>query len=84
MLSIDEDEDAKEALDFLAEHREPWPNFHGSEDVINALPHLGIPYLVLVDASGKIVFTGSRIEELRDAVAKLGPDFAFLADVNEP
>ncbi|MFY9531817.1 MAG: redoxin family protein [Candidatus Acidiferrales bacterium] len=84
MLSIDEDEDAKEASDYFTEHKEPWPNFHGSDDITAALPHLGIPYFVLVDASGKIAFTSSDFDELRAAVAKLGPEFASLANTTKP
>jgi thiol-disulfide isomerase/thioredoxin/outer membrane lipoprotein-sorting protein len=84
MLSIDEDEDPKSASDYLSDHPEPWPNFHTADDVSDALPHLGIPFFALADASGKIVFAGSDVEELRAAVAKLSPDFASLEKAAKP
>lgn len=78
LLSVDEDEDAKTAVDFLARRHEPWPNFHDSGDIGKALQKAGLPYTVLIDRQGKIVFckTGysdDSLSDLRAAIAKLGP-----------
>jgi thiol-disulfide isomerase/thioredoxin len=74
LLSIDEDEDAKKASDFWSMHKEPWPNFHGSMETLGQFPEHGIPYFVLIDASGQVVFSGAGLEEkkLRIAVESLG------------
>jgi thiol-disulfide isomerase/thioredoxin len=85
MLSVDEGDQPKIAADYFADHREHWPNFHSTEAIRNAFPHRGIPFLVLLDASGKIVFAKSGFEEaeLRAAIAKLGPEFAAVASAGK-
>jgi thiol-disulfide isomerase/thioredoxin len=86
VLSIDSDEDAQTAKDFLAKRKEPWANFHLTDEAAAAFPEHGIPYLVLVDASGKVVYSWEGLDEdgLRAAVAKLGPAFAGVAKSSEP
>ncbi len=86
MLSVDEDDQPKIAADYFADHKEHWPNFHSTEAIRNAFPHRGIPFLVLLDASGKIVFAKSGFEEseLREAIAKLGPEFASVSETPKP
>jgi len=77
LLSIDEDEDPKKADAFWSKHNEPWPNFHATSDVLGSFPHHGIPYFVLIDASGQVVFSAAGLDEtaLRTALAKLNPAF---------
>jgi thiol-disulfide isomerase/thioredoxin len=52
LLSIDEDENPKKGDEFWSKHDEPWPNLHASADVLGHFPDHGIPYFVLIDASG--------------------------------
>ena len=84
-LSVDEDEDAKTAADFLAKKQIPWQNFHDAGDIGKAFNKSGLPLTVLVDANGKIVFyetgysDGGHFSSLRAAIAKLGPEHARLS-----
>jgi thiol-disulfide isomerase/thioredoxin len=75
MISVDEeeDEDAHKAADFWATHKEPWPNFHGTAEIIGKFPDHGIPYFVLMDASGHVVFAEGGLNEtkLRAAIDSL-------------
>lgn len=86
ILSVDDDEDAQTATDFLAKRNEPWPNFHLTEELAAAFPEHGIPYFVLVDASGKIAYSYQGLDEsgLRVAVRKLGPEFARVSEISQP
>jgi hypothetical protein len=87
LLSIDETDDAKTAADLWAEKGEPWPNFHdGDGEVQRAFAPGGVPQLVLIDASGKIVYVeiGFNDAALRAAIAKLGPEFASVASTPKP
>ena len=83
-LGVDEDKDAKTATDYLAQKHETFPNFHDSGDIGKALKEMGLPYTVLVDAQGKVVFSKTgysddSLSELRAAIAKLGPEFASVS-----
>jgi thiol-disulfide isomerase/thioredoxin len=76
--------DAATATKYLAQHHYDWKNFHDTDrKVAKALKWAGIPLLVLIDAKGKIVyfdFGGHNSEaNLRNAIARLGPDFAPVA-----
>lgn len=86
VLSVDEDEEPKKAADFWSAHREPWPNFHASLEMIHQFPEHGIPYFVLIDASGKVIFSHSGFDDsgLRAALAGLGPAFASLSKATSP
>lgn len=86
ILSVDDDEDARTATDFLAKRNEPWSNFHLTDEIAAAFPEHGIPYFVLVDASGKIVYSYQGLDEsgLRAAVRKLGPEFAGVSETSQP
>jgi thiol-disulfide isomerase/thioredoxin len=86
LVSIDDDEDAQTATEFLAKRKEPWMNFHLTDAIADAFPAHGIPYFVLVDASGKVVYSNIGLDEvgLRAAVAKLGPEFAGVSKNPEP
>lgn len=81
LLSIDQDEEPGKASEFWAKHNEPWPNFHASADMLGRFPQHGIPYFVLVDTTGSVVFSIAGADEtaLRAAIAKLGPEFASLS-----
>ncbi|HZS25812.1 MAG TPA: TlpA disulfide reductase family protein [Candidatus Angelobacter sp.] len=77
LLSIDEDEDAKTAADFWSRREMTWPDFHDDGEVWRSFPGSeGIPYYVLIDGDGQIVFskTGAKDSALRAAIAKLGID----------
>ncbi len=86
LLSIDDDEDARTATEFLAKQKDPWPNFHLTDEIANAFPEHGIPFFVLIDASGKVVYSHMALDEsgLRAAVARLGPAFASVVTSPEP
>jgi len=86
LLSIDEDEEPKKAYEFWTKQREPWPNFHGSVDILGHFPEHGIPYFVLIDGSGQVVFSAAGIDEtgLRAALIKLDPAFAPLSKTPAP
>lgn len=77
VLSIDEDDEAKRASDFLAKRAEPWTNFHDDGEIARAFAGDGIPQFVLIDSSGKIVYEASGFDdsELRKAIAKLGQEY---------
>jgi thiol-disulfide isomerase/thioredoxin len=81
LISVDQDEDAAKATDFMAKHGYEWPNYHDGDGAIGKLMGpSGIPRVVLVDANGQVVFDGSGDEDqLRRHVAKLGPEYADLA-----
>jgi thiol-disulfide isomerase/thioredoxin len=81
VIGIDDDEEAKSALDFLARRNDGWLNFHLTDEIASAFPEHGIPYFVLVDASRKVVYSRQGMDEgeLRDAIAHLGPEFANLS-----
>jgi len=86
MISIDEDEDPKKAADLWVKRREPWLNFHDNGEIAKQLPDHGIPYFVLIDGSGNVVFSGAGLEEdqLRAAIAKVSPAFASLSPATLP
>jgi thiol-disulfide isomerase/thioredoxin len=81
LLSIDEGEDVETVTKILAKRKQPWPNYHLTEEMADAFPAHGIPYFVLVDASGKVVYSKEGVDEagLRAAVARLGPEFAAVS-----
>jgi cytochrome c biogenesis protein CcmG, thiol:disulfide interchange protein DsbE len=82
IITIDEDEQAKTAEEFLAKHRKSsWSNYHDDGEINRSLPGDGLPQFVLMDASGKIVHAGSGFDEhdLRTALSRLGPAYASLA-----
>src|SRR6267143_4896505 len=75
MISIDEDEDPKKAAALWAKRKEPWLNFHANEETVKQFPDHGIPYFVLIDGSGNVVFSDAGLDEnrLRAAIAKVNP-----------
>ena len=81
MISIDEDEDPKKAAALWAKRKEPWLNFHANEETVKQFPDHGIPYFVLIDGSGGVIFSDAGLDEdrLRAAIAKVNPAFASLS-----
>lgn len=83
LLTIDKDEDAKDAFDFLAKRSYAWPNFHDDGEASKAFGgNAGIPRMILINAAGKIVYDqigSDDRDELVAAVAGLGPEYAFLS-----
>ncbi len=73
ILSVDEDEEPRKAAQFWKSHNEPWQNYHGSDQAMKQFPVHGIPYFVLIDRSGKVVFSHAGLDEagLRAALADL-------------
>jgi thiol-disulfide isomerase/thioredoxin len=76
MLAINEDNDPEAAAKFFATHSVDWPNFYDSDgEIFRSFPtNGGIPFYVLINAEGKVVFSqpGARDSELRAAISKLG------------
>lgn len=86
MISIDEDEDPKKAADLWAKRKEPWPNFHTNKEIDKQFPEHGIPYFVLIDGSGNVLFSDAGLNEnsLRAAIAKMSPAFASVSPATSP
>lgn len=82
MLSVDMDEEAKTATDFLSQHHYTWPNTHDDGKIGDAFNRGGIPLTVLIDAQGKIVLYQNgdygNDDALRKVLAGLGPQFTGL------
>jgi thiol-disulfide isomerase/thioredoxin/outer membrane lipoprotein-sorting protein len=85
MLSIDEDDDASQAA-FLSAHQETWLNFHDDGEIARVFPNRGIPHFVLIDSSGRVVFSKSSFDELalRTAIAELGPEYSSVGKMRQP
>jgi hypothetical protein len=81
LLSVDEDDDAKKAADFLSRNGGSWPNFHDDGEIVRLFPNEGIPHFVLIDSAGKVVFSKSSFDEfaLRAAIGALGPEFTAIS-----
>jgi thiol-disulfide isomerase/thioredoxin len=86
MISIDEDEDPKKAADLWAKRKEPWPNFHTNKEIDKQFPEHGMPYFVLIDGSGNVLFSDAGLNEngLRAAIAKMSPAFASVSPATSP
>lgn len=81
VLSVDGEDDAKAASDFLTKNHHTWTNFHDENgEVGDAFRRVGIPHSVLIDEKGNVTYAGpgSNEDVLRDAIAKLGPQYAGL------
>jgi thiol-disulfide isomerase/thioredoxin len=81
VISVDEDEEAKTAADFLMKNDYAWQNFHDGGEIIKSLGSSRIPRTILVNSQGRVVYddAGQTEEEVRSAVARLGPEYASLA-----
>ena len=81
-ISIDNDDDSSTAGSFLSREHVPWPNYHDQDGSLGiSYQREGIPLGVLIDADGKVAFykAGYEISDLRNGIAKLGPQFSALA-----
>ena len=78
VVSIDVADDPRTAQEYLLKMHYPWPNFHDHGEVEAAFGTEGVPRAILIDANGEIVFdhVSSTPQELRAAIAKLGPEYA--------
>lgn len=79
IVGIDEDEKTADAIAYLKRHNYDWPNFHLTETAEKQLSAVGVPLVLLVDASGNVVYYRSGdggAKELVAAIHKLGPAYA--------
>jgi hypothetical protein len=74
LLSLDENEEPQKASDFGAQHKLMWPNYHLDKQSLDKFPSHGIPFFLMIDSSGNIVFSHAGLDEekLRAALASLG------------
>jgi len=82
MLTVDEDEEASDAVKFLQEKKYVWTNVHddGHAQAKFSDEDHGIPHALLIDAQGSVVYdeVGYREDKLLAAIARLGPEYAAL------
>jgi thiol-disulfide isomerase/thioredoxin len=57
LVSIDQDDEVQKAAQFWSEQKLPWPNYHLDPALDNKLPGHGLPFFVLVDSSGKVIYS---------------------------
>lgn len=82
-ISIDGQDDAAEAAQFLSQEQIPWPNYHDSDGSLGKpFARQGLPLGVLIDTNGNVVFyeEGYEVSHLRSAIAKLGPEFSSITN----
>jgi hypothetical protein len=81
VVTVDEDNAAEDATEYLARHNYAWTNYHDVGGIGEAFKRRGVPLTVLIDAQGKIVYYdfGGDEAAVRKAIAALGPEFAPIA-----
>jgi len=85
LVTIDQDEEAQTATALLKKNGYEWPNVHDNGEIIKAMGGMGgIPRTILVNQAGKVLYdrislADTNLQELRKAIAGLGPEFASLA-----
>lgn len=87
IISIDSDDEPEKAAAVLKEKSAAWSNYHDSDATLGgAYKRMGIPLGVLINRKGEVVFykSGYSVSELRETLAKLGPEFASLAPQKKP
>lgn len=57
LVSLDENQELQTAAAFWSEQKVPWPNYHLDFTAAEKFPAHGIPYFVLVDPSGTVVYS---------------------------
>jgi thiol-disulfide isomerase/thioredoxin len=80
-VGIDSDQTPETATKYVATEHVSWPDYHDDNGAIgDVFGRRGIPLGVLVDRDGVVKFygVGFGIEDLRAAIAKLGPEFASI------
>ena len=86
-LTVDHNDDPKVAAEVLAREHVSWTNYHDPDDAVQkAFKSIGVPFQVLIDEDGKVTFSqiGDDMPKLRDAIAKLGPQYGSVASAGEP
>ena len=81
VITIDQNEEAKDATDLIARKKYTWPNVHDDGDIAGALGGIaGFPRTILVDSDGKVIYdkTGYDEEDLHRAISSLGAEYAAL------
>jgi thiol-disulfide isomerase/thioredoxin len=84
IIATDEDSDSGVAAALLKRRDYDWQDFHFNPSVTKGLPTTAIPLLVLIDATGKIVYyhRGAGDESaVIAAIAKLGKDYEVVNSV---
>ncbi len=86
VVSVDQDEEARTATDFLAKKNYNWLNFHDDGDISKQLGPSGIPRTLLIDDKGMIVYDSGMAteDELRGQIAKLGTAYRAIAPKQQP
>jgi cytochrome c biogenesis protein CcmG/thiol:disulfide interchange protein DsbE len=87
VITIDQDEDAKDASNVIRKKKYSWPNFHDDGDIANALGGTnGIPRTIIADANRQVIYdkTGFDQEDLWHAISSLGPEYAALISRGPP
>lgn len=82
VLTIDQDEEADTATNFMTKKGYTWSNFHdGDGEIEKLVGSTAIPRTMLIDAQGKIVYDAVGLDEdaLRTEITKLGPEYTALA-----
>ena len=82
VLSIDQDEEADTATNFMTKKGYTWSNYHdGDGEIEKLVGSTAIPRTMLIDAQGKIVYDAVGLDEdaLRTEITKLGPEYVALA-----
>ena len=76
VIGVDEDETPADATVYLRRKNYDWKNYHTDKGL--NIVYTGIPFLVLIDADGKIAYAHSGNDDdkgLIAAIKKLGPAF---------
>jgi thiol-disulfide isomerase/thioredoxin len=86
-ISVDNDQDPADVAAYLSKKQlsMPWPNYHDEDGSLGKAFHrFGIPLGVLIDKDGKITFyeSGYEIDDLRSAIAKLGPQLTSVGSAS--
>jgi hypothetical protein len=87
VITIDQDDDAKDASNVIRKKKYSWPNFHDDGDIANALGGTnGIPRTIIADANRQVIYdkTGFDQEDLWHAISSLGPEYAALISRGPP
>lgn len=83
VLGLDYDQDPADAVEFLKRRNYMWADYHADSNS-PGFPHNGLPLLVLIDTTGKIVYYHNGSDDqvgLVSAIKQFGPNFAgALAD----
>lgn len=87
IVTIDQDEEAKNATDLLAKKGYTWPNVHDDGEITKALGGVNrIPRTILVNRDGRVIYDKTVPDEapLLKVIASLGSEYAPLAPKPQP